>query len=74
MNSTEDKDSVLATNAEGQHDPFEDFPKCSNVFLKKLKEVFDIRKIIKHNPDVNYLKGVQEVLDFIEWRNNKGNE
>jgi len=68
----EDKKSMIAEESEDNVvDPFKDFPRCSKVFLEKLKEVFDIRKLIRYSQTNDYLRGVQDVLDFIEQQNNK---
>ena len=54
-------------------DIYKDFPKCSLKFIERLKEVFDIRKMVHYKPSTEYLKGVQDVLDFIELSNKKIN-
>lgn len=67
MSKEDLNESILATDAT-RINFYEDFPKCSNTFLKKLKEQFDIRKMIHYSSDdARYLKGVQDVLDFIEF-------
>lgn len=46
----------------------ENFPLVPKELLDNLKECFDIRKMVKYNSSVEYLKGVQDVLDFLETR------
>lgn len=48
----------------------QEVPECSQAFLNALKEHFDIRKLIyEKTASVDYLLGIQEVLDFIENNN-----
>jgi hypothetical protein len=47
-------------------DELEYFPNVPKELLDRLKEDFDIRKMLKYRPDVEYLKGVQAVLDYLE--------
>lgn len=45
-------------------------PECSPAFLAGLKEMFDVRRMVRMpNVSVEYLRGVQEVLDAIESNN-----
>ena len=46
-------------------------PKVSKEFLDHIKDVFDIRKIIMGDKTVDYLKGIQDVLNYIEFNNYK---
>lgn len=46
-------------------------PKVSKEFLDHIKDVFDIRKIIMGDKTVDYLKGIQDVLNYIEINNYK---
>lgn len=73
--ATEDyKESVKSSDEDDikEFDPYKDFPKCSKTYLKRLKDVFDIRKMIRYSSTTkDYLQGVQDVLDFIEMQNNK---
>lgn len=47
-------------------DIYKDFPNFSQTFLKKLKETFDIRKMCRYTDKVEYLRGVQDVIDFLD--------
>nr|DAG16851.1 MAG TPA: hypothetical protein [Caudoviricetes sp.] len=69
MNDNETNESILSEESSSNEsivDIYKDFPKCSNLFLKKLKETFDIRKMCRYTDKVEYLRGIQDVLDFIE--------
>lgn len=44
----------------------ENFPLIPKELLESLKEYYDIRKLVKYSDSVDYLRGVQEVLDFLE--------
>lgn len=46
----------------------ENFPLIPKELLDSLNECFDIRKMVKYDSSVEYLKGVQDVLDFLETR------
>lgn len=50
------------------------FPVVSKELLDALKEELDIRKIIKYNPSVEYLKGIQDTIDFLEQKFNEQND
>ena len=45
---------------------YKDFPSFSNTFYKKLKETFDVRKMCRYTDKIEYLRGVQDVLDFLD--------
>lgn len=45
---------------------FDNFPAVPNELLDGLKEIFDIRKMIRYKPTIDYCGGVQDVLDFLE--------
>ena len=68
MQDNETHDSIL--NNEDKNDVvmdlYKDFPNFSQTFLKKLKETFDIRKMCRYTDKVEYLRGVQDVLDFLD--------
>lgn len=42
------------------------FPVVSKELLDALKDKLDIRKVIKYNPSIDYLKGIQDTIDFLE--------
>lgn len=42
------------------------FPVVSKELLGALKDKLDIRKVIKYNPSIDYLKGIQDTIDFLE--------
>ena len=42
------------------------FPVVSKELLDSLKDKLDIRKVIKYNPSIDYLKGIQDTIDFLE--------
>lgn len=44
-----------------------DFPPVSKELVEALKEKMDIRKMIKWKPDLEYLNGVQDTVDFLEF-------
>lgn len=50
------------------------FPVVSKELLDALKEELDIRKMIKYNPSVEYLKGIQDTIDFLEQKFNEQND
>lgn len=50
------------------------FPVVSKELLDALKEELDIRKMIKYNPSVEYLMGVQYTIDFLEQKFNEQND
>lgn len=53
---------------------YKDFPRCSNKFLEELKKTYDIRKLVRYSESTDYLRGVQDVLDFIEMTQKKDSE
>lgn len=50
------------------------FPVVSKELLDALKDKLDIRKTIKYNPSVEYLRGVQDTIDFLEQKFNEQND
>lgn len=42
------------------------FPVVSKELLDALKDKLDIRKVIKYNTSIDYLKGIQDTIDFLE--------
>lgn len=51
-------------------------PECSPEFLRVLKNIFDTRRMLRYKEGVSleYLKGIQEVLDYIEINNNNDHD
>lgn len=50
---------------------FDHFPAVPKDLLEGLQKIFDVRKMIRYKPTIDYCGGVQDVLDFLE---NKFNE
>lgn len=59
---------IQIINVEDSND---DFPLVNKELLERLKKDLDIRKLIKYNPSVEYLKGVQDTLDYLELKFNE---
>lgn len=50
-------------------------PECSPEFLRVLKNIFDVRRMVtRADVTLEYLRGVQSVLDAIENSNNNYKE
>ena len=43
-------------------------PHISEELLDHLKEVFDTRKMLSYSVELEYLKGVQQVLNYLDYQ------
>ena len=65
------KDNTKDTNSEDINkviDELEDFPYIPKNLLDKLKDVFDIRKMIWYETSRDTLMGIQQVIHYLEER------
>lgn len=46
----------------------ENFPLVSKELLDSIKKCLDIRKMVKYSDSADYLRGVQDAIDFLEAR------
>lgn len=65
-NNSEDINKVV--------DELEDFPYIPKNLLDKLKDVFDIRKMIWYETSRDTLMGIQQVIHYLEERYEHQNE
>lgn len=49
-------------------DIIENFPLVSKELLDNLKKCLDIRKMVKYCDTAEYLRGIQDAIDFLESR------
>ena len=64
------KDNTKDTNIDNNKvvDELEDFPYIPKNLLDKLKDVFDIRKMIWYETSRDTLMGIQQVIHYLEER------
>ena len=64
------KDNTKDTNSDNNKvvDELEDFPYIPKNLLDKLKDVFDIRKMIWYETSRDTLMGIQQVIHYLEER------
>lgn len=66
---------MVNTNTDNNNETLEELtPTVPKEALDHIKEVFDIRKIVMSTETVDYLRGVQAVLNYMEYMNKKDND
>lgn len=64
----EEKESII--NEKSSEDIVEDEKQCppiSKELLDHLKDTFDVRKMLSYSVELEYLKGIQSVLNYLEF-------
>lgn len=63
----ENKESILNEETSVEVKDEHTCPHISEELLEHLKEVFDTRKMLSYSVELEYLKGVQQVLNYLEY-------
>lgn len=59
-------ESTIKDNTAAEPTVWDNFPPISREFLDAMKELYDIRQIIRYSPNQDYLKGIQDVISGLE--------